>query len=38
MAEIWKDVLQDPTRDLDAVLDEHLTPLVRRLDFVIRGV
>jgi multiple sugar transport system substrate-binding protein len=38
MAEIWEDVLQDPTRDLDAVLDEHLTPLVRRLDFVIQGV
>jgi multiple sugar transport system substrate-binding protein len=38
VAEIWEDVLQHPTRDLDVVLNDHLTPLVRRLDFVIRGV
>jgi multiple sugar transport system substrate-binding protein len=38
MADIWEDVLQDPTRDRDVVLDEHLAPLTRRLEFVIRGV
>lgn len=28
---IWKDVLAEPDPDLDAILDQHLTPLARRL-------
>ena len=31
LAKLWEDVLAKPEPDLDALVDKHLDPLIRRL-------